>query len=92
MFDCAEGTTRQFALQPGYGEDRVKINRVTKLFVTHMHGENAVFVLSSDFETCSLADHTMGIIPFLRSVLFMPKHREQLENKTVGCSSYWYTW
>lgn len=84
MFDCAEGTTRQFSLQPGYGEERVKINRVTKLFITHMHGANILFVLNSDNEALSLVDHTMGIIPFLRNILFMPKHREQVENKPVG--------
>ncbi|KXN87748.1 Zinc phosphodiesterase ELAC protein 1 [Leucoagaricus sp. SymC.cos] len=57
MVDCAEGTTRQFALQPNRpGVPRVKINQVTKLFVTHMH-----------------ADHIMGIPTLLRNVLRAPR-------------------
>lgn len=37
VVDCAEGTLRQFALQPS-GKAFLKANKVTKLFVTHMHG------------------------------------------------------
>ncbi|KAG9318379.1 beta-lactamase-like protein [Chiua virens] len=56
MVDCAEGTTRQFQLQPrGTGEETLRAQRVTKLFVTHMH-----------------ADHVMGIVPFLRYILLPP--------------------
>jgi hypothetical protein len=39
VVDCAEGTLRQFAQQPAYGDHRVKVNRLTKIFITHMHGE-----------------------------------------------------
>lgn len=39
--DCAEGTTRQFHTQPrGHGEQTLRAQKVTKLFVTHMHGGN----------------------------------------------------
>ena len=47
--------------------------------------QNTIVLLNSDNYARSLADHTMGIIPFLRNVLFMPKHREHVENKPVGC-------
>ncbi|KIK63869.1 hypothetical protein GYMLUDRAFT_222288 [Collybiopsis luxurians FD-317 M1] len=54
MVDCAEGTLRQFQLQP-YSPDRsnARLSQVKKIFITHMH-----------------ADHIMGIVPILRSVLF----------------------
>ncbi|KAG0705215.1 beta-lactamase-like protein [Suillus ampliporus] len=56
MIDCAEGTVRQFHMQPrGQGDSVLKALKVTKLFVTHMH-----------------ADHVMGIITFLRHVLHPP--------------------
>lgn len=38
VVDCAEGTVRQFAMQPGQGEQRFKVARVRKIFITHMHG------------------------------------------------------
>lgn len=39
VVDCAEGTTRQFVLQPHRpGVLRARINQVSKIFVTHMHG------------------------------------------------------
>lgn len=37
VVDCAEGTTRQFLYQP-YDGPNVRASKVTKLFVTHMHG------------------------------------------------------
>lgn len=37
VVDCAEGTTRQFALQP-QGQRYLKAGKVTKIFITHMHG------------------------------------------------------
>ncbi|KAI0749184.1 beta-lactamase-like protein [Daedaleopsis nitida] len=53
MVDCAEGTVRQFALQPSRsGQPRLRLARVSKMFITHMH-----------------ADHTMGTLTFLRNVL-----------------------
>ncbi|KAF9533350.1 beta-lactamase-like protein [Crepidotus variabilis] len=55
MVDCAEGTTRQFALQPHSLQPRLSIQKVNKIFITHMH-----------------ADHLMGVVPFLRNLLFPP--------------------
>ncbi|KAF5386740.1 hypothetical protein D9615_001789 [Tricholomella constricta] len=54
MVDCAEGTTRQFTFQIR-SHTNLKLNKVSKIFVTHMH-----------------ADHIMGIVPFLRNILFPP--------------------
>ena len=70
MVDCAEGTLRQFALQP-YGKSYLKSNKITKLFITHMHGtlsEAQLFRLSFVFQ----ADHVMGIVPLLRNLLYPP--------------------
>ncbi|GAW01946.1 Zinc phosphodiesterase ELAC protein 1 [Lentinula edodes] len=55
MVDCAEGTLRQFQLQPLYSADRSnpRLSQVKKIFITHMH-----------------ADHVMGIVPILRNLLF----------------------
>lgn len=36
--DCAEGTARQFSLQPHYNRPHVRLNKISKLFITHMHG------------------------------------------------------
>lgn len=50
VVDCAEGTLRQFAMQ-GRNSPGLKPNKVTKIFVTHMHGEyfkqNPVPIISS---------------------------------------------
>ncbi|KAI0357287.1 hypothetical protein OH77DRAFT_151898 [Trametes cingulata] len=40
MVDCAEGTVRQFALQPfnrNTENRRLRVSQVSKIFVTHMH-------------------------------------------------------
>ena len=72
MVDCAEGTARQFEMQPrGRGVETLRAQRVTKLFVTHMHGTNSCF-LSLTLLTSVAADHVMGIVPFLRHILFPP--------------------
>ncbi len=52
MVDCAEGTLRQFALQP-LDAQRLKSTSVEKIFITHMH-----------------ADHVMGLVTLLRSLLY----------------------
>ncbi|KAL5534910.1 hypothetical protein ACEPAF_3000 [Sanghuangporus sanghuang] len=53
LVDCAEGTTRQFMLQPErYGPRRLKSSRITKIFITHLH-----------------FDHCMGIITLLANRL-----------------------
>ena len=38
VVDCAEGTLRQFALQPHHDARRVKLPKLSKIFITHMHG------------------------------------------------------
>ncbi|OCH86794.1 hypothetical protein OBBRIDRAFT_717417, partial [Obba rivulosa] len=60
MVDCAEGTVRQFALQPWHDARRLKMNRVDKIFITHMHGK-------------SPSDHIMGLTTLLRGSLGIPK-------------------
>ncbi|KAI5119212.1 hypothetical protein M0805_007723 [Coniferiporia weirii] len=54
LVDCAEGTTRQFALQPErpYSPKRLKLAKITKIFITHLH-----------------FDHCMGIITLLANIL-----------------------
>ena len=41
VVDCAEGTTRQFELQPSHPPALYKVRRgkVNTIFVTHMHGK-----------------------------------------------------
>ncbi|KAI0357296.1 hypothetical protein OH77DRAFT_1399381, partial [Trametes cingulata] len=59
MVDCAEGTVRQFTLQPfnrNTENRRLRVSQVSKIFITHMH-----------------ADHTMGLLTVLRNVLGIPK-------------------
>ena len=41
MVDCAEGTQRQ--LQRTYNP-RIHVKKISKIFVTHMHGEQALFL------------------------------------------------
>ncbi|KAI9508988.1 beta-lactamase-like protein [Russula earlei] len=56
MIDCAEGTLRQFSLQPQKDTARsLKPSRVNKIFVTHMH-----------------PDHVMGLPTLLRNILGFP--------------------
>jgi len=38
VVDCAEGTTRQLASQPNDLNPPLKLQKVSKIFVTHMHG------------------------------------------------------
>ncbi|KDQ33624.1 hypothetical protein PLEOSDRAFT_1080773 [Pleurotus ostreatus PC15] len=63
MFDCAEGTLRQFSCQPHTNQPRVSVNKISKMFITHMHG-------------ASFADHIMGIVPILRNMLYPPSAGE----------------
>ncbi|KAF9459569.1 beta-lactamase-like protein [Collybia nuda] len=44
MVDCAEGTLRQFAFQPK-GQIQLKANRVTKIFITHMHADHIMGIV-----------------------------------------------
>jgi len=41
MVDCAEGTLRQFSRQPN-GLNRLKVSRVSKIFITHMHADHTM--------------------------------------------------
>ncbi|TBU25063.1 hypothetical protein BD309DRAFT_554006 [Dichomitus squalens] len=42
MIDCAEGTRRQFEQQPYRpGQQRLRMTDVTKIFITHLHGERS---------------------------------------------------
>ncbi|KAH9840859.1 beta-lactamase-like protein [Rhodofomes roseus] len=54
MVDCAEGTVRQVLQQPFRGGDRVKLSRLTKVFITHMHADHTAGVLT-------LLRNTLGI-------------------------------
>ncbi|EMD36644.1 hypothetical protein CERSUDRAFT_94921 [Gelatoporia subvermispora B] len=40
MVDCAEGTVRQFAMQPWHDGRRLRMSRVNKIFITHMHADH----------------------------------------------------
>ncbi|KAI0327438.1 hypothetical protein GY45DRAFT_1327664 [Cubamyces sp. BRFM 1775] len=49
VVDCAEGTVRQFAQQPyGYGNPRprLRLNQVSKIFITHMHADHTMGLLT----------------------------------------------
>ncbi|KAI0665757.1 beta-lactamase-like protein [Trametes maxima] len=67
MVDCAEGTVRQFALQPNTGGNsfRLRLSQVNKIFITHMH-----------------ADHTMGLLTVLRTALGIPKPPSAIQPDT----------
>ncbi|KAG1843572.1 beta-lactamase-like protein [Suillus subalutaceus] len=47
MVDCAEGTARQFQMQHrGQGDPVLKALKVTKLFVTHMHADHVMGIIT----------------------------------------------
>ncbi|KAJ7460363.1 beta-lactamase-like protein [Mycena galericulata] len=46
MVDCAEGTTRQFAFQPPDTPVWLKPQSVSKLFITHMHADHTMGVVT----------------------------------------------
>jgi len=56
VVDCAEGTVRQFAQQPTKGPHRLRINRVDKIFITHMHADHTMGVIT-------LLRNVLGIAP-----------------------------
>ncbi|GBE86099.1 Zinc phosphodiesterase ELAC protein [Sparassis crispa] len=45
MVDCAEGTARQVATQPWHDSRRIKLTRLTKIFITHMHADHTMGLL-----------------------------------------------
>ena len=75
VVDCAEGTVRQFAQQPYKDHRRLRISRLTKVLITHMHGQYSSYVLCIMMRKSMrpAADHTMGLITVLRIVLGIPK-------------------
>ncbi|KAI0822037.1 beta-lactamase-like protein [Trametes gibbosa] len=48
MVDCAEGTVRQFAQQPypGGAARRLRLSQVSKIFITHMHADHTMGLLT----------------------------------------------
>ncbi|KAI0787267.1 beta-lactamase-like protein [Fomes fomentarius] len=46
MVDCAEGTVRQFIQQPSRGQTRLRLGRVSKIFITHMHADHTMGTLT----------------------------------------------
>ncbi|TFK26392.1 hypothetical protein FA15DRAFT_292579 [Coprinopsis marcescibilis] len=44
LVDCAEGTQRQFQLQPQEGF-KYRVNKVTKIFITHMHADHIMGIV-----------------------------------------------
>lgn len=74
MVDCAEGTLRQFALQQTTGKARLRVDRVAKIFITHLHCKLPRAPIQGIFDKLNIffvdaVDHTMGIITLLASVL-----------------------
>ncbi|KAI0036971.1 beta-lactamase-like protein [Vararia minispora EC-137] len=59
LIDCAEGTLRQFVLQPSPRRNddyrKMKASKISNIFITHMH-----------------ADHIMGLVTMLRNLLGYP--------------------
>ncbi|KAI9510726.1 beta-lactamase-like protein [Russula earlei] len=73
MLDCAEGTLRQFSLQPQ--EDAKSVLKVNKIFVTHMHCQSVIICCTQFarfFIYCFAADHVMGLPSLLRKILGFP--------------------
>ncbi|GJE90621.1 ribonuclease Z [Phanerochaete sordida] len=46
MVDCAEGTVRQFATQPYHDARRVRISDIKKVFITHMHADHTMGLIT----------------------------------------------
>ncbi|KAI0086020.1 beta-lactamase-like protein [Irpex rosettiformis] len=46
MVDCAEGTVRQFAQQPLSSTQRLKVNSVNRIFITHMHADHSMGLIT----------------------------------------------
>ena len=89
VVDCAEGTLRQFAWQP-YGAHRLKVSRLTKIFITHMHGKiSNVYV--ETWHNIHTADHTMGLATILRSALGMPQPDAGASHKMVRIILTYYS-
>lgn len=47
MVDCAEGTVRQIVTQPtDKGEARIRTSRISKVFITHMHADHIMGLIT----------------------------------------------
>ncbi|KAF5331141.1 hypothetical protein D9619_005747 [Psilocybe cf. subviscida] len=44
MVDCAEGTARQFSLQP-QGPSHLRMMKISKIFITHMHADHIMGIV-----------------------------------------------
>jgi ribonuclease Z len=75
LFDCGEGTQHQFL------RSDLKISQITKIFVTHMHGDH-IFGLMGLLASIGLAGNSKGIEIYGPSGL-----REYLQ----ACGKYSYT-
>ncbi|HEX8355663.1 MAG TPA: MBL fold metallo-hydrolase, partial [Pyrinomonadaceae bacterium] len=54
LFDCGEGTQHQLL------RSDLNISQVTRVFVTHMHGDH-VYGLMGLLATCGMAGHARGV-------------------------------
>lgn|SRR6266702_344232 len=82
VIDGAEGTLRQFSLQPQGGRS-IQVAKVNKIFITHMHRKSFYYVpsLSPHCQLhCVAADHIMGLPTLLRNILGFP-HPEALSSR-----------
>jgi ribonuclease Z len=86
VIDCAEGTLRQFSLQPPK-DVGIKASRVNKIFVTHMHRESTTTMCMTVPLTNGViaADHVMGLPTLLRSILGFP-HPEDISSRGTPVS------
>ncbi|KAI0631875.1 beta-lactamase-like protein [Trametes polyzona] len=65
MVDCAEGTVRQFAQQPYRGGEarRLRIGQVSKIFITHMHADHTMGLLTVLRNTLGIPKPPSAISP-----------------------------
>jgi hypothetical protein len=95
VIDGAEGTSRQFSLQPPKNAAKaLKVSQVSKIFVTHMHCESvfkcsAVHLLQPDTRDCIIADHVMGLPTLLRNILGFP-HPEDISPRGTPVGILFY--
>jgi ribonuclease Z len=79
VVDGAEGTLRQFSLQPEGGRP-FQVSKVNKIFITHMHRESFCFIAIAELSQSIEADHIMGLPTLLRNILGFP-HPEALASR-----------
>jgi hypothetical protein len=79
VVDGAEGTLRQFSLQPEGGKP-FQVAKVNKIFITHMHRECFLPCNTESSSRSIEADHIMGLPTLLRNILGFP-HPEALSSR-----------